>query len=116
MRCKLLFFFTGFLMVSVSAGLRAAELRPNILLITSDDQGKFYAGCYGNDTIHTPALDGLAREGLRLNHCMTVSAICVPSRAALMTGEYPFTSGAYGFYPCRPDIKPLSSILAENGY
>ncbi len=90
--------------------------RPNILLIISDDHGKFYTGCYGNDSIRTPNMDRLAGEGLKFNNCFTVAAICVPSRAVLMTGKYPHTNGAFAFKECYSYIKPMTAYLEQAGY
>lgn len=58
---------------------------PNVLLLVLDDVGFAQLGCYGSD-IATPALDGLAREGLRLTNFHT-TALCSPTRACLMTGR-----------------------------
>ena len=60
--------------------------KPNIVLIMADDMGWSDAGCYGGE-IETPHLDGLAAEGLRCSQ-FCVNAVCVPTRASLMTGLY----------------------------
>ena len=83
---------TGTTAFVLSQGLsctgRAAE-RPNIILINADDLGYGDIGCYGSTLNRTPHLDQLAREGSRFTDFHTVSAMCTPSRAALMTGCYP---------------------------
>jgi arylsulfatase A-like enzyme len=58
---------------------------PNVLLLVLDDVGFAQLGCYGSD-IETPALDGLAQDGLRLTNFHT-TALCSPTRACLMTGR-----------------------------
>lgn len=75
----------------VAAGSRAAEPapRPNILLLLSDDHSYPYLSCYGDTNVRTPAIDGLAAEGMKLHRFFTASPQCVPSRAALMTGRSP---------------------------
>ncbi len=73
------------------AGLAAACERPNILLIVADDLGYSDLGCYGGE-IATPNLDGLAENGLRLTQFYTM-ARCCPSRAAILTGQYPHRVG-----------------------
>jgi len=117
-----------FLQASLAAplhlGLRQATARtaatqrrrPNILLITSDDQGKLDLGCYGNRWCTTPNLDRLAAEGMRFTRAFTPTAICTPSRSALLTGLYPHTSGAHGFLPIRPGIETLPSFMNRLGY
>jgi arylsulfatase A-like enzyme len=68
--------------------------RPNILLITSDQQR---ADCNGfeNPNIKTPHVDALAREGTRFSACMTPNLICQPSRASILTGLLPLTHGVW---------------------
>jgi len=61
---------------------------PNIVFIYADDMGYGDLGCYGATAIKTPYLDRMASEGLRLTSFYSVSPICTPSRAALMTGRY----------------------------
>ena len=59
---------------------------PNIIVILADDLGYSDPGCYGGE-LHTPALDRLAAEGVRLARFHN-NAMCVCSRASLMTGKY----------------------------
>jgi len=66
----------------------SAQRRPNIVFIYVDDMGYGDLGCYGSKAIKTPNLDRMASEGLRLTSFYSVSPICTPSRAALMTGRY----------------------------
>uniref|UniRef100_G1LFK4 Arylsulfatase F n=1 Tax=Ailuropoda melanoleuca TaxID=9646 RepID=G1LFK4_AILME len=67
--------------------------KPNIVLIVVDDLGIGDLGCFGNDTIRTPNIDHLAREGVKLNHHISAAPMCTPSRAAFLTGRYPIRSG-----------------------
>lgn len=68
--------------------------RPNIVLFLSDDHSRDDSGCYGGEHYQTPHIDRLAREGLVFENAATVSAICVPSRASLLTGLHPQRHGA----------------------
>lgn len=72
-----------------------AQSKPNIVLIVADDLGFSDLGCYGSE-IKTPHLDLLAKEGMRLTQCYT-NGICAPSRASLLTGQYPHNAGI-GFF------------------
>ncbi|MFN0151584.1 MAG: sulfatase [bacterium] len=90
--------------------------RPNILLFTADDHGKLDSGCYGNDAVRTPTLDSLAASGLVFDNMHTTTAICCPSRTALMTGLYPHTSGVFGLKPADDAVVPLTSRLVDAGY
>jgi arylsulfatase A-like enzyme len=66
---------------------------PNVLLIVVDDLGYGDLGCYGSKQIRSPGIDRLAREGVRLTDCYANAPICSPSRAALLTGNYPQRAG-----------------------
>uniref|UniRef100_H3AA90 Arylsulfatase D n=1 Tax=Latimeria chalumnae TaxID=7897 RepID=H3AA90_LATCH len=69
------------------------DSRPNFVLIMADDLGIGDIGCYGNDTIRTPNIDKLAKEGVKLTQHIAAAPLCTPSRAAFMTGRYPVRSG-----------------------
>jgi arylsulfatase A-like enzyme len=87
----------------------AAEPRPNIVLILTDDLGYADLGCFGSHDIRTPAIDGLAREGVRFTNCYSNAPVCSPTRAALMTGRYQQRFGIeYVFYGARTEGKGLS--------
>lgn len=66
--------------------------RPNIVFIIMDDVGIGDIGCFGNNTMKTPHIDQLAREGVKLTHHVSFP-MCTPSRAALMTGRFPVRYG-----------------------
>ena len=68
--------------------------RPNIVLITSDQQR---ADCFGfeNAQVRTPHIDRLAREGTRFAACITPNLVCQPSRASILTGLLPLTHGVW---------------------
>ncbi len=71
--------------------LFAAQSRPNIVFIFSDDQGYHDVGCYGSE-IATPRIDRLAEQGMRFTQFYAASSICTPSRFGLLTGRYPHRS------------------------
>jgi len=62
---------------------------PNILFITADQLRKDALGCYGNDTIRTPHLDTLAKQGVRFERMFAAHPVCAPNRASIATGRYP---------------------------
>ncbi len=62
--------------------------RPNILFIMSDDHAAKAIGCYGHRLNATPAIDRIAQEGMRFDHCYVSNSICTPSRATILTGTY----------------------------
>ena len=67
--------------------------RPNVLFILVDDLGWKDLGCYGNDVFETPNLDKLAEQGMRFTDAYAACPICGPSRAAILMGKFPSTSG-----------------------
>jgi arylsulfatase A len=76
--------------------LQAADSRPNVVLIYTDDQGSLDLNCYGSEDLHTPNLDKLAAQGVRFTQMYSPSAICSASRAGLMTGRFPARAGVPG--------------------
>lgn len=86
--------------------------RPNILMIVSDDQGYWAMGCSGNDEVHTPYLDNLAKQGTLLTHFYTASPVCSPARASLLTGRMPSAHGVHDFLrPPAPGVFQVSDYL-----
>ncbi len=69
-------------------GRQASASRPNIVFLCTDDQARWAMGAYGNRDIRTPNLDRLARRGAIFRNAFTVTPVCSPSRAALMTSRY----------------------------
>ncbi|MFB0986485.1 MAG: sulfatase-like hydrolase/transferase, partial [Phycisphaerales bacterium] len=66
-----------------------ADRPPNVVIFFTDDQGYGDLSCFGHPTIHTPNLDRMAAEGIKMTQFYVASPVCSPSRAALMTGCYP---------------------------
>jgi arylsulfatase A-like enzyme len=75
--------------VMLSAADAAANQRPNIIFLLTDDMGYGDPGCYGGKFAPTPNIDRLAREGVRFTQYYAASPICSPSRTGLLTGMYP---------------------------
>lgn len=67
--------------------------RPNILVITTDQQSADALSCTGNPHLRTPAMDRIAAEGTRFERAYCANPICVPSRTSYMTGTMPHESG-----------------------
>ena len=93
--------------------------KPNILFIAIDDL-RPELGCYGSPIARSPNLDRLASQGLLFNRAYCQQAICRPSRASLMTGSRPETTGLFHNYvslrELRPNILTLPQHLIANGY
>ncbi len=91
--------------------------KPNIIFYLADDQDIGDYGCYGNDLVHTPAVDRLAQEGMRFTKAFTGQAICAPSRSQLYTGNYPLKNGAFlNHVPVKSDQVSIASRIEALGY
>ncbi|MCB1237411.1 MAG: sulfatase-like hydrolase/transferase, partial [Verrucomicrobiae bacterium] len=78
-----------FLAMLAASSLNAADGKPNVLLIYSDDHGWADLGIQGVDQdIRTPNLDQLARDGVLFKRGYVTAPQCVPSRAGVITGRY----------------------------
>src|SRR5690349_4388853 len=64
----------------------AAEGKPNVIFVLSDDLGYGDVGCFGQKLIKTPNIDKLAAEGMRFTDAYAGCTVCAPSRCTLMTG------------------------------
>jgi|GEM_PF-32614 len=84
---------------------------PNVVFIFADDLGYGDLGCYGATKIKTPHIDSLARDGRRFTDAHSASAVCTPSRYALLTGEYPLRSnGGKGTWG---PLSPRSGLIID---
>jgi arylsulfatase A-like enzyme len=91
--------------------------RPNILLITSDQQRTDSLSCYGSQFTHTPVLDWLAHEGVLFERAYCANPVCTPARASIFSGLYPSRHGAWNVGMNVPaDLELLSHQLAKVGY
>ncbi len=93
--------------------------QPNILFIAIDDL-RPELGCYGSDIAISPNLDNLAKEGLLFKNAHCQQAICGPSRASLLTGYRPKSTGIFHNYLKFRDVNPnvitLPQFFKNNGY
>jgi len=90
--------------------------RPNILLITSDQQHYDTLGST-NPRIRTPALDRLGEEGVRFDRAYCPNPTCTPSRASIITGMYPSQHGAWSLgTKLFEDVPVVGDALAADGY
>ena len=110
-----------FLPMLTCAGLMQAQHKPNIVIIFTDDQGYQDLGCYGSPLIQTPAIDGMAREGLKLTDFYVSASVSSASRAGLLTGRLNTRNGVKGVFFPESEGMPseeitLAEALKEQGY
>jgi arylsulfatase A-like enzyme len=89
-----------------------AQEKKNILFIAIDDL-KPMLGCYGDETIITPAIDELAKQGVVFTNAHCQQAVCGPSRASLMTGMRPDYTGVWDLKTRMRDVNPNILALPE---
>ena len=94
--------------------------RPNILFIMSDDHTSQAWGIYGGilqDYVKNDGIKRLEKAGVVLDNLFCTNAICVPSRASILTGQYSHINGVYNLPDAlNPDSLNVAKILKKNGY
>ena len=99
-----------------------AEEKPNIIVIIADDLGYGDLSCYGAKAVQTPAIDQLAREGVRFTSGYCSASTCTPTRFSLLTGTYAFRQKGTGIAPpngpaiIKPGAETVPAILKRAGY
>jgi choline-sulfatase len=89
----------------------------NLLFITTDQQRWDSLPCYGLDFMRTPHLDRLAREGLVFERAYTPAPLCVPARNALLSGQWPSTTGVLSNnHSLEPGTPTWPAVLGAAGY
>lgn len=94
-------------------------MKPNVVLVLTDDQGYGDLGCTGNPWINTPNIDKFYEKAVRFND-FHVSPVCAPTRGALMTGRSPLKNGVWatcwGRSILHRDEVTMANVFADNGY
>jgi arylsulfatase A-like enzyme len=119
---KVLTFLT-FLVIFYSCNSTSADLqkvKPNILFIMADDHATNAISAYGSHlttVFETPNIDRLANEGIRMDRTYCVNAICTPSRASILTGQYGHINGVKTLSDAIPsDAINIADLLQKGGY
>jgi arylsulfatase A-like enzyme len=99
---------------------RAVSLsKPNIIYLMADDQSTYSVGVYGNPDVQTPNLDKLGQDGVIFDRHYNTTAICMASRACVMTGMYEYKTGTnFEHGDMKPEIwaRSYPVLLREAGY
>jgi arylsulfatase A-like enzyme len=109
----------GAAVASCVAPRAGAVTRPNILFLLADDMRWDSLGCMGNPVVQTPALDALAARGTRFTNAFATTAICMASRASILTGLYTTTHGVEEFTTPLPPARwahTYPALLRQAGY
>ncbi|MCR9252104.1 MAG: arylsulfatase [bacterium] len=109
----------GFVILIACLSCKQEQVRPNVLIILTDDQGWGDVGYNGNDILETPNLDELAQESKVFDR-FYVSPVCAPTRASLLTGRYHLSTGVswvtHRKEVMRSDEVTIAEILKDEGY
>lgn len=97
--------------------------KPNVIIFFTDDQGYADVGCFGAEGFNTPNFDRMAAEGVRFTSFYVPATVCTPSRAGLLTGQYPKRSNLHEavLFPyseggLSTDKYTMAEMFRENGY
>jgi len=112
-----------------AAGQARKRDKPNFVFIFADDLGWGDLACYGNQQIKTPNLDRLAEQGILFTHFYVNGSVCSPSRAAIMTSQFPARLGIHGHFATHkqnqergmpnwldPKVHTVTRLLKNAGY
>lgn len=114
MKKKILTLTAAFTFILVSMAQQ-----PNVLIFLVDDL-RDELGCYGSETIQSPNIDKLARQGVQFNNAYCQQALCAPSRMSILTGLRPETIGIYDLFTTlrsvHPNVVTMPQLFKENGY
>jgi len=95
----------------------ASQEKPNIVFIFTDDLGYGDVGAYGATDIKTPNINRIAEQGILFTNSYSVSPVCTPSRAGLLTGRYPIRMGIHHvFFPGSFEGMPDSEVTTGRRY
>jgi len=91
--------------------------RPNLLFVLTDQQNARFAGCEGHPRLATPAIDGLAADGVRFARAFCATPQCDPARMSLLSGRYGRSHGVVRNRTRYTDPTPLlPELLRQRGY
>src|SRR5919109_901359 len=117
-------FAAVFVLAMLTAGCRGGDSgpstqdRPNVLLVTIDTLRADHVGCYGYRDASTPAMDALARRGVRFETAVVHAPLTGPSHASILTGQVPL---GHGFrnnsgFNLAPQVRTAAEDFRQAGY
>lgn len=109
---------SGLFMACDSGNKGGEALRPNILILMSDNHSWDHLGCYGDQVIKTPVIDQLAADGIRFTQAFCSAPSCAPARAAMLAGQDFFrleeAANLWGSFPSKFPV--YTDLLEQAGY
>ncbi|MFB6136367.1 MAG: sulfatase [Halobacteriaceae archaeon] len=87
--------------------------QPNVVFVFADQMRASAMGCAGDPNVRTPALDGMAQEGVHFEHAYTPYPVCSPARGSILTGRYPHDHGVVGNTYLKLRLPTETTTVAE---
>lgn len=122
MRKQILYVIFLIIFISCDTETDNNEISPNIVFIFADDLGYGDLSSYGASDINTPNIDFIGKNGIKFTDFYSVSSVCTPSRAGMLTGRYPQRFGLNGvLFPDSHTGLPsseytIAELLRDSGY
>lgn len=118
LRVRIALWLMVVLMVAALPVDTRAESRPNIVFFLVDDLGQRDLGCYGSKFYETPNIDRLAKGGMRFTDAYAACPVCSPTRASIMTGQWPHRFGITDYIgaPLKPELWKRNTRLLPASY
>jgi arylsulfatase A-like enzyme len=110
-------FITACTSVSGNSEPDSGEQLPNIVLLMGDDHGWNETAYNGHPHLHTPVLDQMAANGLRMDRFYSASPVCSPTRGSVITGRHPNRYGTFSpGWSIRPEEISIAHLMKDAGY
>ncbi|MCK7556511.1 sulfatase [Chitinophaga sedimenti] len=104
-------------LLAAAGKLHAQTKQPNVIIFIADDVSYNDLGCMGHPVVKTPAIDQLAKNGLRFTNAYLTTSSCSPSRVSILTGRYPHNTGAAELHSAIPAGQiAFPKLLKDGGY
>lgn len=105
-----------FILTCLFAGAQEKD-HPNLVFLLADQLRYDALGCNGNEKAQTPNIDNFSEEAISFTNAVSVTPVCAPYRASLLTGKYPSTTGmVINEINFNPNNRTIAHILTEAGY
>src|SRR6516162_11870363 len=110
--------FTTTVLLLASVPVAAADRRPNLVVMMTDDQRYDFLSLAGHPFLKTPNMDRIGREGAVFKNMFVTNSLCAPSRASLMTGLYSHANGVRDNLGSKldPAVTWMPDLLRAAGY
>jgi arylsulfatase A-like enzyme len=104
-------------LASACSGPDPETVRPNVLVLLSDDQAAGTMSCEGHPVLRTPSIDRIAAEGALFSNAFVTTSLCSPSRVSFLSGQWARTHGILtNSQPLTEEVETFATLLSKAGY